>query len=231
MNLPSPFDQSDSVSIGAEAHLPEPLPSDPFLFFKGWFDEAVQGRVSPNPNAFSLATIDPDGRPSSRIVLCKQMDPAAGHIVFYTNYDGRKGRALRAHPFAAAVFHWDTLDRQARLEGPVTPSPASESDAYFQSRPWISRIGAWASAQGEPIPSRGALKERVDQTMRRFGIDPARPPARDAAVEIPRPPNWGGFRLLADRIELWVGATGRLHDRAAWKRSGSSPWVATRLQP
>lgn len=241
---PSPLDQSDSVSLGADPHLPDPLPADPFPLFHQWFQDAREGKVQPNPNAFTLATIDPDGRPSARVVLCKGLSLPSGYVVFYTNRLGRKGRALEANPRAAAVFHWDDLDRQARMEGLVTRSPEEESDAYFNSRPWISRLGAWASNQSEPVEGRAALKTQLDEVFRRFGLNPNNPPARDAQITIPRPPHWGGYRLWADRVELWVGGTGRLHDRARWSRevrmvtgpAGStcevSPgWVRSRLQP
>lgn len=237
------FDQSDVLAHVAHHGLPDPLPADPFSIFRGWFDLAHARRVQPNPNAFTLATATPGGVPSARIVLCKGMDTGAGHIVFYTNYHGRKGRELGANPHGAAVFHWDALDVQARLEGPVARSPEAESDAYFASRPWISRVGAWTSEQSEPIASREALAAKLDATLRRFGLDPANLPPKDAKVEIPRPSHWGGFRLHARRVELWCGGEGRLHDRAAWTRElapgpaggpawvGASAWSATRLQP
>lgn len=234
------FDQSDAPPrSGGTAQLPEPLPVEPFGLFAAWFDEACGRAIQPNPNAFCLATVDPDGHPSSRMVLCKAVEPGIGAISFFTNYTSRKSRALGAHPRAAAVFFWDALDRQARLEGPVTRLPEAESDAYFASRPWQSRVGAWASEQSRPIASRGAMLERVRAAMVRFGVDPANPPADSARVEIPRPPHWGGWLLLADRVELWVGGAGRLHDRAVWTRTAGSggrdqitgPWVSTRLQP
>ena len=154
------------------------------------------------------------------ILLCKGIDLASGHIVFYTNERGRKGREMLTNPFAAAVFHWDALDRQVRIEGPIARSPAAESDAYFRSPlPWLSRIGAWVSDQSEPIRSRAALEEKLDRTLRRFGIDPKSPPPIETKMEIPRPPHWSGFRLYADRVELWCAGAGRLHDRAAWTRT------------
>jgi pyridoxamine 5'-phosphate oxidase len=235
------LDQSDAPAL--DQLLPDPLPPEPMTLFKRWLDEATRRRVQPNPNAFSLATIDPDGMPSARMVLCKAVDVEAGFIVFYSHYTGRKGRALEANPRAAACFHWDTMDRQVRIEGMVTRSPESESDAYFRTRPWLSRVGAWASRQSEPIGSRAELVARLAETMRRFGIDPARPPAPDAAgIEVPRPPHWGGVRIWARRVELWVGGAGRLHDRAVWERDlrpvgsgegyeAAGPWRATRLQP
>lgn len=234
----------DQASGSGGERLPEPLPRDPFILFQAWFNQARTRGAQPNPNAFTLATLDPDGRLSARIVLCKGIDSRSGHIVFYTNYLGRKGLALTAHPRAAAVFHWDHADRQVRIEGPVTRSPAAESDAYFKSRPWPSRIGAWASDQSRPIESREALARKVEEACVRFGIDPAHPPRAREEVEIPRPPHWGGFRLWAERVELWAGGEGRLHDRAEWVRKlrastgaegdaweAESDWATCRLQP
>ncbi len=217
--------------IAREEHLPEPLPPDPFPFLTAWLARAERDRIAPNPNAMTLATRGPDGAPAARIVLCKAIEPDPGYLVFYTNYESRKGRDLDAHPRAAIVFHWDALDRQARIEGPVVRSPAAESDAYFATRPWESRIGAWASRQSEPLASRQALLDQVAEAAARFGID--------ESAAIPRPPHWGGYRLWAQRIELWVGGVGRIHDRAAWTRSLQpasdgfvpGPWKATRLQP
>lgn len=184
------------------------------------------------------ATIDPDGRPSARVVLCKELVEKDGYLVFYTNYRGRKGRALEANPRAAAVLHWDHFDRQVRVEGPVVRSPAAESDAYFHSRRWESRVGAWASDQSEPIASRAALLAKVQSTARELGVDLAAGVAGQP-VEIERPPHWGGYRLWFDRVELWCGGVGRVHDRAAWTRAltpagegfRAGPWSATRLQP
>jgi pyridoxamine 5'-phosphate oxidase len=227
MPPPGPFDQA-SVAAGDQC-LPEPLPADPFPLFESWLNDAEARRTQPNPNSFCLATIDPDGRPSARILLCKGIDQAAGAIEFFTNYQSRKGMALDANPRAAACFHWDVLDRQARIEGAVVRVPATRSDEYFASRPWESRIGAWASDQGKPLASRAELAEKVRATMRRFGLE--RPPGPGQAVSIPRPPHWGGFRLIADRVELWVSGAGRVHDRAAWTRRSDGTWDRTRLQP
>ena len=244
---PAVFDQSDPrAGWVVDQLLPEPLPGDPFSTFVSWFNRARDQRVQPNPNALSLATVDADGTPSTRIVLCKDIDAAAGAFTFHTNYRGRKGRALDANPHAAAAFHWDTLDLQARFEGLVVRASAADSDAYFASRSWMSRIGAWSSDQSEPIASRAAMLAKVDATLRRFGIDPANLPPPDAKVDIPRPPHWGGFRFVAAYAELWVGSKVRLHDRACWKRSliqtrdnagkltgvtAAAGWNATRLQP
>jgi pyridoxamine 5'-phosphate oxidase len=216
--------------------LPEPLPDDPFPILRAWYDQALARRDTPNPNAMTLATVDGAGRPAARIVLCKALEPDPGAVVFYTNYQGRKGHDLGAHPEAALVFHWDALDRQARIEGPVTRTSEEESDAYFASRPWESRVGAWSSDQSRPVASRRELLEKVRATMQRFGIDPDHPERAGPAAHIPRPPHWGGYRVLARRVELWVSGTGRVHDRAEWTReltpaAPPGPWAATRLQP
>lgn len=218
--------------IEGQGTLPDPLPNDPMPTVRAWFEEAYTKRIQPNPNAMTLATVGPDGRPSARIVLCKAIDPTDAAVVFYTNYQGRKGRELAANPNAAVVFHWDTFDRQVRIEGTAERTSTAESDAYYQSRTWIKRIGAWVSDQSQPIDSRAALIARLDATLRRFGVDPAHPPAADARVEIPRPEHWGGFRIRARRVELWLGGNGRLHDRAQWVReSAGLPWRSTRVQP
>jgi pyridoxamine 5'-phosphate oxidase len=234
MNSGRPFDPGSTVR--AEDHLPEPLPESPFPLFIQWFDAARAAGILPNPNAFSLATVDADGRPSVRTLLCKGIDPDAGFIEFFTNYNSRKGRALSANPRAAACFHWDALERQVRVEGLVVRSSAARSEEYFASRPWENRIGAWASEQSSPVVSRMEMASKVLATLARFGIDPLNPKPE---VQIPRPPHWGGYQLHADRVELWVSGTGRVHDRAAWTRALASkgdsvqagPWVSTRLQP
>jgi pyridoxamine 5'-phosphate oxidase len=222
--------------------LPEVLPADPLALVSEWLASATAAQVQPNPNAMVLATSTPDGRPSARVVLLKSIVPQPGYVVFYTNYLSAKGRQLRANPRAAAVLHWDVLHRQVRIEGTVTPAPAADSDAYFASRAWQSRIGAWASEQSEPLAQRADLLEVVQQTARRFGAPtPGSPGADDSLkVTVPRPPHWGGFRLWADAVELWVEGAARIHDRARWTRTltargheGYRPgsWTATRLQP
>lgn len=233
-------DQSDLVSVyGGGESLPGVLPSEPMGLASAWFEEAQRRGDQPNANAMTLATLEPDGGVSARIVLCKSFVADPGYVVFYTNYQGRKGRALAANPRAAVVFHWDHQDRQVRIEGPVVRSPASESDAYFANRPWESKIGAWASAQSEPIASREQLLAQVDEAMARFGLVAGELAAGDRSVVVPRPAHWGGWRVWAERVELWVGGVGRVHDRARWVRglrtSGDGfeggPWSATRLSP
>lgn len=225
--------------------LPETLPEHPWGVFQEWWDDAHTGDggkpVQDNPNAMTLGTLGEGGMPSCRIVLCKKMDLDAGWICFFTNYKGRKGRQLKAHPKGAACFHWDSLDRQVRLEGEIRVSPAKESDDYFASRALISRLGAWASEQSEPIASREDLLMHYADVMERFGIgaDTLMNDLSGRSVTIPRPDHWGGFRLWASRVELWIGGKGRFHDRAVWTREltpkgdefETGPWQSTRLQP
>jgi pyridoxamine 5'-phosphate oxidase len=219
----------------SEDLLPEPLPDDPLPLFAVWLQDAVAKRVQPNPDAMVLATTDPDCRPSARVVLCKRIDVRSGYVVFFTNYDSRKSRELLQHPRASAVLHWDALHRQVRLEGAVVRSPAAESDEYFASRSLDSRIGAWASRQSEPLASRAALADQVKAMRTKFRV------AEGATTgNVPRPPNWGGYRLWIDTIELWVEGPYRVHDRAVWNRElrpagndsfAAAAWRSTRLNP
>ena len=209
--------------------LSDPLPPEPLSIAAAWLAQAWKERHQPNPNSMVLATTTPDGHPSARVVLCKDIAPQPGFIVFYTNYLSRKGRELGENPRAAVVIHWDHLHRQVRVEGRIVKAPESDSDAYFASRALESRVGAWASKQSEPVASRKALLDAVAEVGQRF-------PGQD----VPRPPHWGGYRLWADAVELWVEGDARIHDRARWTRRltpkgvtgfDASPWVATRLQP
>ncbi|HLW25003.1 MAG TPA: pyridoxamine 5'-phosphate oxidase [Steroidobacteraceae bacterium] len=220
--------------------LPDPLPANPFELVALWLRHAYHDAAQPNPNAMVLATADQHGQPSARVVLCKEIDEQAGNILFYTNYESHKGRQLRSNPRAAVVFHWDHHHRQVRAEGRVETLSSAQNDAYFRTRPWQSRIGAWASRQSEPVESRAALERSVTAAARRFGIPYAGPGSAEpeqVEAEVPRPPYWGGFRLRAEAVELWVEGRFRIHDRARWVRtlaedpSGATPWSVTRLQP
>jgi pyridoxamine 5'-phosphate oxidase len=222
--------------------LPEPLPAEPLAIVSQWLTQAVEARSQPNPNSMVLATASADGHPAARVVLCKDIVPQPGYVVFYTNYLSSKGRQLKDNPRAAAVMHWDALHRQVRIEGPITLAPEADSDRYFATRAWQSRIGAWASEQSVPVASRALLLESVKNAAQRFGAPtPGSPGADDSLkVTIPRPPHWGGYRLWAENVELWVEGKARIHDRALWRRSvtvaaaGSvrtGAWSATRLQP
>ena len=231
--------------------LPDPLPAEPLAVVLRWLAESVELRRQPNPNAMVVATASPDGLPSARIVLCKEIVPVPGYLVFYTNYLSQKGQELAQNPYAAAVMHWDYLRRQVRVTGPVVRSPQSESDTYFALRPWQSRIGAWASEQSRPIAGRADLEAAVARTAERFGtprpdqadeesIEAASRTTDERHIHVPRPPHWGGFRLWAQSVELWVEGKARIHDRARWARTltgrddgsyVSGPWSCTRLQP
>jgi pyridoxamine 5'-phosphate oxidase len=214
--------------------LPEPLPGNPLPTFAEWLAHARLHSTQPNPDAMVLATIGDGGKPAARVVLCKQFVMPSGYIVFFTNYQSRKGQELTQQPRAAVVFHWDQLHRQVRIEGPLVRSPTEESDEYFAIRPLTSRLGAWASRQSEPLASRAALDAQLREITERFGIGTA------TARAVTRPPHWGGYRLWIESLELWVEGPGRIHDRAVWQRSlqpsgefgfNAGHWSATRLNP
>ena len=205
--------------------LPEPLPASPLELLESWMQEASASIR--NAHAMTLATVEPDGRPSARMVLCRGFDREAGWLVFYTDRESAKGRALDKHPSAALVFHWDAVERQVRIEGPVTLAADADSDAYWRTRPPDARIAAAASEQSRPLASRQAFLAKLEETAKRDG------------GETPRPQRWGGYRVWAERVELWVGQPARAHDRAVWTRAlaragdgfAGGPWTATRLQP
>ena len=191
---------------------------EPFALFQNWFAEA--GKSEPNdPNAMSLATVDADGLPDVRMVLLKGMDERG--FVFYSNEESAKGRQLAAVPKAAALFHWKSLRRQIRLRGTVSLASEEEADAYFDSRPRDSRIGAWASAQSRPLETRFALEKAIARYGAKFGVG-----------AVPRPPYWRGFRLDPIAIEFWRDRPFRLHDRLSFTReSPGAPWSRERLYP
>lgn len=192
-------------------------PADPIEFFRRWLADAATTSL-PNPNAATLATIDPDGRPSGRIVLLRGLDEHGA--VFFTNRQSRKGEALAVHPRASLSFHWDPLDRQVRIEGPVTHTSDAESDAYFAKRPRENQINAWASSQSRPVANRAALVELQDSMRARF-----------EGEAVPRPPHWGGYRVALDAIEFWQGDKFRMHDRIRYTRQEDGTFVVQRLCP
>jgi pyridoxamine 5'-phosphate oxidase len=213
-----------------EQSLPETLPAEPLTLAAAWLAQATQRRDQPNPNAMVLATCGADGRPSARVVLCKEIDAASGSIRFVSNYDSRKGRELAGNPRAALVFHWDHLHRQVRLEGLVHKASAADSDNYFASRDRDSQLGAHASAQSMPVASAAALRAQLDTVRARYP---------DTTI-VPRPAHWGGYVMWVDVVELWVEGASRLHDRALWQRElalscSATPvaglWSSARLQP
>jgi len=189
--------------------------ADPLHQFDQWLGEAIAAQV-PEPNAMTLATVAGDLRPSTRIVLIKGYDERG--IVWYTNYDSRKGRELGGNPFAALQFHWVELERVVRIEGTVEKVDAAQSDAYFASRPLDSRIGAWASPQSQVIAGRSVLVANAARYGAQFLLQP------------PRPPHWGGFRLVPQQWEFWQGRKSRLHDRLRYRREAGQ-WLRERLAP
>ena len=190
--------------------------ADPRQQFSQWLDEAIAAKV-PEPNAMTLATVGSNLRPSTRVVLIKGLDERG--IVWFTNYDSRKGQQLAGNPYAALQFHWVELERVVRVEGRVEKISDEESDAYFHSRPLDSRIGAWASPQSEVISGRGVLVANAAKFGARFLLQP------------PRPPHWGGYRLTADRWEFWQGRRSRLHDRLRYAQQDDGSWLRERLAP
>jgi pyridoxamine 5'-phosphate oxidase len=206
--------------------LPDTLPGDPLPLVAVWLDEAA--RVVRNASAMTLATVGLDGHPAARMVICRGFDATRGAFVFYTDRDSDKGAELAARPWAALVFHWDAVERQVRVTGPVTDVADAESDAYWASRPFEARAAAAASDQSRPLDARATLLSRIAEIT-----------ARARAGEIARPKRWGGYRVWAERVELWVGQPGRAHDRARWMRSlerdgdgfAAGAWSATRLMP
>jgi pyridoxamine 5'-phosphate oxidase len=188
---------------------------DPLRQFQVWLEQAIAAEL-PEPNAMTLATVGADGRPSTRVVLIKGVDERG--LVWYTNYESRKGRELAGNPFAALQFHWVELERVVRIEGRVEFAGADESDRYYASRPLDSRIGAWASPQSQPISSRATLVANAAKAAASHGFNPA------------RPPYWGGYRLVPDRWEFWQGRRSRLHDRLCY-RLEDGRWRRERLAP
>lgn len=191
------------------------MPDDPIELFREQFERA--SRLAPEADAMVLATVDADGRPSARYVLLKAFDQRG--FVFYTNLNSRKARALVAHPIAALCFYWPSIDRQVRIEGRVERTTDDEADAYFQTRPRDSQIGAWASDQSAPLESRTSLDQRIADVTARFDRQ-----------QVPRPPFWSGFRVVPDAIEFWVRSPARLHERNRFERHGEG-WIKTLLYP
>lgn len=202
------------VSLG----LPDPTgDEDPIALFRSWFRDAERSGLF-MPEAMSLSTATPDGRPSSRMVLLKDVGPDG--FVFFTNYESRKAAELEANPRAALLLHWAILERQVRIEGPVTRISEEESFAYYRTRGRGSRIGAWASKQSRPLPDRSELERRVKEFDDRYPGD-----------DVPLPPFWGGFRVAPQRMEFWQGRASRLHDRWVWSRKENGAWGVERLYP
>ena len=193
------------------------LARDPFRQFEKWFQEAEAAKLT-EPNAMTLATASPDGRPSARTVLLKGLDGRG--FVFYSNYESRKGRELALNARVALVFPWIALERQVLIEGTVTTVAREESAAYFHSRPRASQLGAWVAQQSSVIPGRATLEEAMKALEKKH-----------AGAEIPLPPNWGGYRVAPETIEFWQGRRSRLHDRLRYRRDQEGGWLVERLSP
>ena len=225
-----------AYSNAMKESLPETLPNDPLPMVARWLDDARREIRNAIANAteghgpsssMTLATVDPMGRPSARMVICRGFDPSAGWLVFYTDRESEKGKDLAEHPRASCVFHWSALERQIRIDGPVTLAPDADSDAYWLTRPLDARVAAVASRQSRPLETRAEFLARIAEI------------AKTAGDAIPRPARWGGYRLWAERVELWAGQPARAHDRARWTRAltviadgfKGGAWSSTRLQP
>jgi pyridoxamine 5'-phosphate oxidase len=192
------------------------LSADPYEMFARWLTEAVAAGVH-EPNAMVIATVSPEGQPSSRMVLLKEFD--AEGFVFYTNQSSRKGDELAANPRCALLFPWHPLERQVRIEGEAVRVSDTEADAYFAQRPRGAQIGAWASPQSQPVEDRGVLAASYAAAEQRFADQP-----------VPRPPHWGGYRVRPEVVEFWQGRPGRMHDRLRYERDGDG-WTVVRLAP
>jgi pyridoxamine 5'-phosphate oxidase len=217
------------------ARLPEQLPTDPMHWVAAWLQHAADLAARRNPNAMVITTCGGDARPSSRMVLCKDFHADPGYLVFYTNYKSAKARQIQENPHVAVLFHWDSLGRQVRIEGQAVRSPDAESDAYFASRDWGSKLGAWGSDQSAPLESRNALLAQVSKRALKLGVSVAK-----NRGSIPRPAHWGGYRVWASHVELWIEGEDRIHDRARWHRPlqrleddsfDAGEWSGVRLQP
>ncbi|MDX1420393.1 MAG: pyridoxamine 5'-phosphate oxidase [Rubricoccaceae bacterium] len=216
--MPEPLDLAGLRRRYARAALSEAdAHPDPFDQLRVWLAEAVEAGAL-EPNAMTLATASPEGHPSARLVLLKDVDERG--LSFFTNLESRKARELTANPHAALTFWWPELERQVRVEGRAEGVPGAEADTYFARRPRGSRVGAWASPQSRPLPDRATLDARYAEAEARF-----------AGAEPPRPPFWGGFRVVPERFEFWQGRPSRLHDRLLYAAGGDGGWTVTRLAP
>ncbi len=197
--------------------LEKDVKEDPLQQFRKWWQESLDSKIE-EPNAMTLATATPEGKPSARIVLLKEISDRG--LVFFTNYESHKGSQIRENPFGALVFFWKELERQVRIEGKIEKVSDRESDAYFSTRPLESRIGAWSSPQSQVLPSRAQLDQKVEEYTRKF-----------SSGVIPRPPQWGGYLLVPELVEFWQGRPGRLHDRLQYRFEREGKWKIERLAP
>lgn len=214
----SRHDQNTASHEYAKGRLLESEASaDPLVLFADWYNEALDGDLI-EPTAMALGTVGEGGQPSVRMVLLKMFDHRG--FVFFTNYRSRKANELDTHPRAAATLWWDKLERQVRIEGSVEKASEDDADTYFATRHPESRLSAWASLQSSEVESREVLERKMEQFREQFSED-----------EIPRPPHWGGYRIIPQMIEFWQGRAGRLHDRLAYTRQADGSWKRVRLSP
>ena len=223
--------------------LPESLPSDPMHWADAWLQEATSREIYRNPNSMTLATVGSEGQPSARVVLCKSFMADPGYVVIYTNYQSRKCREIENNAEVSALFHWDAIGRQVRIGGTAVRSPTAESDQYFATRDLGSQLGAWGSDQSRPVESHEALVRQIRTRATEQGMslrDDTGTQVAEGSPTLSRPPHWGGIRIWASSIELWIEGKNRIHDRALWTRNltradegdfAVTTWTGTRLQP
>ena len=218
--------------------LSQSMTKNPILLLQSWLNEAMELDLQPNTDSMAIATSNSQGLPNVRMVLCKEINTEEGYVVFYTNYNSVKSMEIKENPKCSALFHWDKLGYQIRIRGEILQSPDEENDAYFASRHLGSQVGAWASNQSNPVEDREALDDQFKKILDRFNLTSESITRNEQ--KIPRPPNWGGYRLWIEEIEFWLNQKDRLHDRLHFRRaltisSGGieteKKWTVKRLQP
>ena len=218
--------------------LSQSMTKNPLLLLESWLDEATESDLQPNPDTMAIATSNSQGHPNVRMVLCKEINTEEGYVVFYTNYNSVKSLEIKENPKCSALFHWDKLGYQIRIRGEILQSPDEENDTYFASRHLGSQVGAWASNQSNPVEDREALDDQFKKILDRFNLTSESITRNEQ--KIPRPPNWGGYRLWIEEIEFWLNQKDRLHDRLHFRRAltissegieTEKKWTVKRLQP
>ena len=214
------------------------MTQNPLLLLQSWLNEAMELDLQPNPDTMAIATSNSQGLPNVRMVLCKEINTEEGYVVFYTNYNSVKSLEIKENPKCSALFHWDKLGYQIRISGEILQSPDEENDTYFASRHLGSQVGAWASNQSNPVEDREALDDQFKKILDRFNLTSESITRNEQ--KIPRPPNWGGYRLWIEEIEFWLNQKDRLHDRLHFRRAltissegieTEKKWTVKRLQP
>ena len=218
--------------------LSQSMTQNPLLLLQSWLNEAMELDLQPNPDTMAIATSNSQGLPNVRMVLCKEINTEEGYVVFYTNYNSVKSLEIKENPKCSALFHWDKLGYQIRIRGEILQSPDEENDTYFANRHLGSQVGAWASNQSNPVKDREALDDQFKKILDRFNLTSESITRNEQ--KIPRPPNWGGYRLWIEEIEFWLNQKDRLHDRLHFRRAltissegieTEKKWTVKRLQP